>query len=87
MEKKKLAEKKRYDLLSNDTFTAVLLPWVRTESAVLPELHPLATKRTEHTVRLDLRKQWVGAQVRRALLRVPSARFTACACIGTRGGR
>ena len=58
MKKKKVGEKKfvRHDLLSNDTFTAVLLPWVRTEGAVLPELHPLAAQRAEHTVRLHLRK-------------------------------
>jgi hypothetical protein len=58
---------------SNDTFAPVLLPWVRTEGAVLPKLHPLAAQRAEHTVRLDLCKQWVRAQLRRALLRVPPA--------------
>ena len=52
--KKKYVGKK--NLLSNDTFTAVLLPWVRTIGTVLAKLHPLATQRTEHTVRLDLRK-------------------------------
>lgn len=41
-------------LISNHTFAPVLLPWVRTERAILAKLNPLAAQFAEHTMGLYL---------------------------------
>jgi len=41
-------------LVSNHTFASVLLPWVRTERAILAKLNPLAAQFAEHAMGLYL---------------------------------